>query len=104
MITQVLLAQLPLLLHPNPKDVLVIGLASGVTCGSALTHPIRRLDAVELLRSMPEATKLFLPWNRHPLSDPRFHLISDDGRSYLAYTRQPYDVIISEPSNPWIAG
>lgn len=104
MITQVLLGQLPLLMHPQTKDVLIIGLASGVTCGSVLTHGIQRADTVELVQSMPQATRLFQAWNRDPFSDPRFHLITDDARSYVTLTRQKYDVIISEPSNPWTAG
>jgi spermidine synthase len=104
MITQVLSAHLPLLLHPRPKDMLVIGLATGVTSGSALTHPVERMDVVEIVRAMPQATALFRSVNQSPDSDPRFHLIVDDARSYLSYTRQQYDVIISEPSNPWMAG
>ena len=53
---------------------------------------------------MPQATRLFREWNRDPLADPRLRLIVDDARSYLSHTRQRYDVIISEPSNPWMAG
>ncbi len=102
--TQVLSGHLPLLLHPEPKDVLIVGLASGVTAGAALRHDVRRVDVVDVVRSMPEATRHFGPWNGDPFADPRFRLIIDDGRSYLAYTRQQYDVIISEPSNPWMAG
>jgi spermidine synthase len=48
MLTQKLLAHLPLLLHPNPRQVLIIGLGSGVTAGAALTHPIDRADVVEI--------------------------------------------------------
>jgi spermidine synthase len=104
MSTQILLAQIPMLLHPEAKDVLVVGFASGVTSGSALCHPIERLDAVEIVRAMPEAARFFLHWNNNPFQDPRFHLIIDDARSYLSYTQHQYDVIISEPSNPWTAG
>jgi len=104
MSTQILLAQLPMLLHPQAKEVLVVGLASGVTSGSVLMHPVQRLDVVEIVRTMPEAARLFLKWNNKPFQDPRFHLIVDDARSYLSYTSQKYDVVISEPSNPWTAG
>jgi len=102
--TQVLSAHIPLLLHPDPQDVLIIGLASGVTAGSALQHPVRRVDVVDIVGAMPQATRFFLPWNGDPFADPRFRLIVDDARSYLSYTRHRYDVIISEPSNPWMAG
>jgi predicted membrane-bound spermidine synthase len=102
--TQVFCAHIPILLNPNPKDVLIVGLASGITAGAALTHPIDRVDVVELLRRMPEATAFFEQWNRKPADDPRYHLIFDDARSYLVHTQRTYDVIISEPSNPWMAG
>ena len=102
--TQLLLAHVPILLHPNPKDILVIGLASGMTAGSALKHPVRRVDTLDLVRSMPEATKSFNPWNGNPFADKRFRLIFDDARTYVLFTRQKYDVIISEPSNPWLSG
>lgn len=99
--TQLLLAHVPLLLHPDPKNVMIIGLASGITAGAALTHDIDRADVLEVLQSMPRATKLFSEWNGDPFSDERFHVIFDDARSYVAYTQRKYDVIISEPSNPW---
>ncbi len=103
--TQILSAHIPLLLHPDPRDVLIIGLASGTTAGSALKHPgVRRVDVVDIVGAMPQATRFFLPWNGNPFADPRFRLIIDDARSYLSYTRHTYDVIISEPSNPWMAG
>jgi len=102
--TQYLSGHLPALLHPEPKDVLIIGLASGITAGASLKYPIDRLDVVELIRAMPRATRHFRTWNDSPLADPRCQMIYDDARSYLQYTTQSYDIIISEPSNPWMAG
>jgi predicted membrane-bound spermidine synthase len=102
--TQALSAHIPLLLHPLPKNVLVIGLASGVTAGSALAYDVDRVDVVEIVKAMPVATRLFAGVNGDPFRDPRFHLIVDDARSYIAYAGQRYDVVISEPSNPWMAG
>jgi hypothetical protein len=104
MTTQVLLGQIGLLLHPNPQNVLVVGLATGVTLGSALAHPIAKADVVDIVRKMPMATAYFEPWNHHATSDARTRFIADDARGYLSYTRQKYDVIISEPSNPWVSG
>lgn len=101
---QVLLAQIPLLLHRNPKSVMVLGLASGVTAGSALTHPIDTLDCLELSPAVVEACRgYFTDVNRLDFSDPRFHLIINDGRNHLELGSDFYDVIISEPSNPWQA-
>jgi spermidine synthase len=104
MLTQRLLAHLPLLLHPSPKEACVIGLGSGVTAGSALAHSLRRLDAVEISPEVAEAARLFSRFNRGVLDDPRLALRVADGRNHLLRTDRRYDVIISEPSNPWMAG
>jgi spermidine synthase len=104
MLTQKLVAHLPLLLHPQPRDVAVIGLGSGVTVGAVLTHPISRVDVVEISREVVEASHVFSTENRNALSDPRTNLLIADGRSHLQLSQRKYDVIISEPSNPWIAG
>jgi len=104
MMTQRLLAHVPLLLHPAAKNVLVIGLGSGVTAGAALTHPVERLVAVEISDAVAEASGFFDEVNHRPSADPRFRLVVGDGRNHLLGSREPYDVIISEPSNPWMAG
>lgn len=104
MLTEKLLAHLPLLLAGEPKDVCLIGLASGVTAGAALTHPLRSLDVVELAPEVVSASHYFDRVNGKPLEDRRTSLVVNDGRSHLALTSARYDVIISEPSNPWIAG
>lgn len=104
MLTQKLLAHLPLLLHDNPKKVAIIGLGSGVTAGAALTHPVNAVDVVELSPEVVTASRLFDVENRAALDDPRTRLIVGDGRSHLLLTSTRYDVIVSEPSNPWMAG
>ena len=104
MLTQKTLAHLPLLLHPNPRDVLIIGLGSGVTLASALVHPIARADIVEISPEVVEASKYFAAENRAALDDPRSRLIVGDGRSHVQLSSRTYDVIIAEPSNPWMAG
>ncbi len=102
--TQLLLAHAPLLLHPKPRSALVIGLASGITLGSAACYDLERIDCAEISPAVVEASHFFDPENRNVLSDPRVHLIVGDGRNHLSLTSTKYDVIISEPSNPWIAG
>lgn len=104
MLTQKLLAQVPLLLHDDPREICIIGLGSGVTLASALTHPIRRADVVEISPQVVEASRLFAGRDRPPIDDPRTRVIVADGRSHLALTSRRYDVIVSEPSNPWMAG
>ena len=104
MLTQKLIAHLPLLLHDNPREVAIIGLGSGATLGSALRHPIARADVIEISPEVVEASRYFLAENDDALKDPRTHLIVGDGRSHLLLSERTYDVIISEPSNPWIVG
>lgn len=103
--TQTLSGHLPLLFHPNPEKVMVLGLASGMTPGEVLHHPVKQLDVLEINEQVVEACRLFFtPWNNGCLSNPRVRLIVQDGRNHLALTREKYDVIISEPSNPWMSG
>lgn len=104
MLTQKLLAHLPLLLHPSPRRVAIVGLGSGVTLGAALTHPIERADVVEISPQVVEASRFFSRENHDALDDPRTRLIVGDGRAHLHLSQDQYDVIISEPSNPWMAG
>ncbi len=102
--TQTLLAHFPMLFHKNPKTVMVIGLASGITAGEVLYYPIDQLDILEINDQVIAASDFFIPWNNNVLSDPKTNLIIQDARAHLQLTRQNYDVIISEPSNPWMAG
>jgi spermidine synthase len=104
MTTQVILGHLPLLVKPEAKDVLVIGYASGITAGAVARHAVNRIDCVEIEPAMQEASRFFDEENFHVMDDSRFNLIIDDGRSYVAAARHKYDVIISEPSNPWQSG
>jgi len=102
--TQTLLAHLPMLFHRSPRQVMVLGLGSGITAGEVLHYPIERMDVLEISPQVVEASRFFLPWNNNVLSDARTHLIIQDGRAHLQLTNRTYDVIISEPSNPWMAG
>jgi len=113
--TQIMVAAFPLLMHrqgPEGLDVAVIGFGSGVTLGTALEFPVRSVDAIELERSIPEASQFFQDVNHleYPLEHfpfvqrDRLTVFNDDGRNYLASTDRRYDVIMSEPSNPWITG
>jgi spermidine synthase len=102
--TQTLLAHLPLLFHPNPQEILVVGLASGVTAGEVLHYPVESIDIVEISEQVVAASDFFVPWNNKVLSNPKTELIIQDARAHLELTERKYDVIISEPSNPWMAG
>ena len=114
--TQIMVASYPLLLHargPKDLDVAIVGFGSGVTVGAALSFPVRHVDAMELESAVVEgASRFFSDVNHLPrthdafpyVSAPRLTLHNDDGRNFLAATSARYDVIISEPSNPWITG
>ncbi|UCC44595.1 MAG: fused MFS/spermidine synthase, partial [Candidatus Zixiibacteriota bacterium] len=102
--TQTMLAHFPMLFHDNPADVLVLGLASGITGGEILHYPVEKLDVIEINQQVVAASNFFIPWNNDLLADERTRLIIQDGRAHLALTDQTYDVVVSEPSNPWMAG
>ncbi|MBN3038567.1 MAG: fused MFS/spermidine synthase [Candidatus Omnitrophica bacterium] len=102
--TQILCAQLPLLLKPQTRDILTVGLGSGITCGSALLHPIKSLDVVEISSSVVQANKHFKEFNYDALNDKRLNLYLEDAKTFLQRGDKKYDLIISEPSNPWLSG
>ena len=101
---QILAGEIPALLHPSPSKVLIIGLASGTTAGSIAAHPVERLECVEISSGVARAARLFQSANRGVLSDPRFHLLQGDGRAFLQQTSRRFDLIVSQPTNPWVAG
>lgn len=113
--TQIMVGAYPLLMHrdgPEDLDVAIIGFGSGVTVGSVLKFPVASVDVIELERSIPDASKYFQDVNGldYNLSEfpyvemDRLTIINDDGRNYLSSTDRMFDVIVSEPSNPWITG
>ena len=103
--TQVSLGLLPALAHPSPRRVFVVGFGSGATTRTIADVPgVTRVDVAEIERAVLRASRHFRDVNRDVLSDPRVHVIEDDARSALELAHQPYDLIVSEPSNPWIAG
>lgn len=103
--TQLLLGHLGGALHPSPRRVLIIGFGSGMTA-SAVSHyrDVERIDCVEIERAVIRAAPFLEKLNRGVMDDPRLRLIFDDARNFLLTSRDEYDLIISEPSNPWIAG
>jgi spermidine synthase len=103
--TQILLGELAAVFHPNPRRVLVIGFGSGMTASAVSRFPeVAQIDCIEIEPAVLRAAPYLERLNRGVLPDPRLHLIVDDARNALLTSRQQYDLIISEPSNPWIAG
>ena len=84
---------------------MVVGLASGVTAGAVLEFPsLLHLTVVELEPRVVQASHAFDHVNGQPLADARTELLVQDARAVLAQQGPDFDVIISEPSNPWITG
>ena len=102
--TQYLLAHLPLAAKPDAKKVFVLGFGSGITGGALLSHPIEQLTIAENCKPVLEAGHYFNEWNRGVLTNARTVIRNDDARAVLKVSNTKYDVIISEPSNPWVAG
>jgi hypothetical protein len=103
MATQKLLAHLHMLARPGAKDVFVLGLASGITAGSILTYPVDHLVVAENCGPVLRAVNYFAPWNRGVVTNPATRIWLEDARTVLKLSSQQYDVIVSEPSNPWFA-
>lgn len=105
LLTQLLLGHLGAVFHPSPKRVLVIGFGSGMTVSALAAYPdVERIDCVEIEPGVIHAAPYLESLNRGVLRDPRVHIYLDDGRNFLLTSREQYDLIVSEPSNPWIAG
>lgn len=102
--TQVMLGQIPLLIAPKIDTGLIIGYATGVTVGAMLQSPIQSVTCVELEPGTIAGSKFFDHVNNRPLDDPRTSLIIDDARAFLRVTPNRYDLIVSEPSHPWVPG
>ena len=95
-----MLGHLPLMLHRNPKQTLVVSFGAGVASGAVAEHDIRQIDIVEIHHETIDASNSFLEENQSVLSDPRVNLIVDDGRNYLLRTSKQYDVITSDATHP----
>ncbi|MGA1869111.1 MAG: tetratricopeptide repeat protein [bacterium] len=98
-----LLAHIPMVLHRNPTQVLLLGLGNGVTLHSVKEYRPDSIDCVESANELIEAT-LYYQRIEHPtLNDPKQHIINRDIREYLTFTKNMYDVIISHPASRWPA-
>jgi spermidine synthase len=103
-VTQKLIAHVPLVLHPGPRSALVIGWGAGATAAAASLHPIETLECVEIEPATFEAAPFFEALSGRLVRDPRFQIVFRDGRNQLLRSTRQWDVIVSEASNPWITG
>jgi predicted membrane-bound spermidine synthase len=103
--TMVMLGAIPIALKPGAASVANIGFGSGLTTHVLLGSPaVREIDTIEIERMVIEGARLFHPRNRRAYEDPRSRIHVDDAKTFLATRGKRYDVIVSEPSNPWVSG
>lgn len=103
--TQVMSGVLAALLHPNPKKAMVIGFGTGTTSGWLADIPaMEAVDVVELEPVVLDIASYYAPVNRNALDNPKHHTSVGDAREVLLTTREKYDIVFSEPSNPYRAG
>ena len=96
-----MLGLVPALVHPRPERVLVIGCGAGVTTAMiAATPGVQRIDVAEIVPEVIEATRYFEHLNHGVLSDPRVHVVANDGRNHLLLGGPRYDVITCDPVHP----
>jgi tetratricopeptide (TPR) repeat protein len=95
---------LPVLLHPQPRRMLVVGLGTGISLAASLRPEVAHLTCVELSRGVLRAAAFFTHANGHILTHPRVTLVQQDGRNFLKLTRESYDVIVQDLFFPYRSG
>jgi len=104
-VTMALSGALPLLLKPDARSVANIGMGSGLTTQVLLSDPgVARVDTIEIEAEMVAAARGFAPRNRLAYEDARSVVTIEDAKTFFSNRQRHYDVIVSEPSNPWVSG
>jgi spermidine synthase len=99
-----MMTHIPMLLHPDPRRLLVVCFGTGATAGAGILYPEARVDAVDINRNVFGFASHFSTVNHNVARHPRARLVVDDGRNFLLATDERYDVITSEPMPPYHAG
>ena len=104
-ITMIMAGTLPLVYKHDARRVANIGLGSGLTTHTLLGDPsIERVDTVEIEAAMSVAAHAFGDRVARTFNDPRSRIHIEDAKTFFSQQKQPYDVIVAEPSNPWVSG
>ncbi len=104
-LTMLLAAALPLATHAAPQQIGIIGFGSGLTTHTSLGDPrVQRVDTVEIEEAMVHGAMTFMRRVHRAFTDPRSQIVIDDAKAWFASRERQYDIIISEPSNPWVSG
>lgn len=99
-----IIGHLPMVLHPDPREVLVIGLGGGATAGAVSQYPGARVQIVELSDSVRKAASFFAHINYDVLKRPNIRLRVDDGRNFLLLSHETFDVVTADIIQPVHAG
>jgi spermidine synthase len=103
--TMILVAAIPMAFNPQARTAASIGMGSGLTSQTLLSNPfIKEVDTVEIEARMVEAANSFRPRTELVYTDPRSKIYIDDAKTFFSTYNKKYDLIISEPSNPWVSG
>src|SRR5260370_22983490 len=104
-ITMTLTAAIPLAYRPDATSAAVIGIGTGLTTHTLLgSSALRSVETIEIEPAMAEASRRFAPRNTNAFADPRSHIVFDDAKTFFSTHNRKYDIIVSEPSNPWVSG
>jgi spermidine synthase len=105
MMTQLMFGYLPVAYHPKPRDLMIVGYGAGVTVGAAsMFDELESIDCIEIEPAVFGAAPIFSSINKDSYKNPKVKMTFADARHVMNVTSKQYDVIISEPSNPWVAG
>lgn len=104
---QYTLGHLPMLLHPNPKKVFVLGTGSGMTLGATSVHPgVEQITLAEIEPKVLGVARAFGVYNHYVLNkpNPKLKIVFNDGRNFLLTTKDKFDIITADPVHPWFSG
>jgi spermidine synthase len=99
------LGHLPMLAHPNPRKVFVLGTGTAMTLGATTIHPeVEEIVLAEIEPGVLPAARTFAEWNHGAVDHPKVRIVFNDGRNFLLTTRERFDVITADPIHPWSGG
>jgi len=104
-VTMALMGALPILMMPDARRAANIGFGTGLTAHALLASDrLESVDTIEIEPAVVRAARHFLPVNARAFDDPRSRVHIEDAKTFFSSHQIRYDVIVSEPSNPWVSG
>ena len=104
-VTMVMAGAVPMAMRPDATSVANIGFGSGMTTHVVLANPnVKQIATIEIEAAVIDGARAFAPRVRRAYDDPRSEIFIEDAKSWFARNNRRFDVIISEPSNPWVSG